>query len=373
MKYIIRANQGDYTSKLLLELQKLADVKILVASELKENLLENDKVYLSSDTIYPLIRERFDLQRRNIIDNFRNKYNFRKNLAHLYPDFFYDKTNLNDLINYKFRFAHNAKFIAKPMIGFMGAAARVIRKDSDLQKIVQEMKEELAKFAQLYPNIFSTDVVIEEYIEGGDEYAVDMYYDEQGEPIIINIYCHPQAKRQEYLQMLYYTNKKVFDQYYLLVKDFFHVFNKKINIRSFPIHAEFKLDLNKNLVPIEFNPCRFGGMGLADLTYYAFGFHPVKAFFDNFSPDWNSIWNQHPEENFCWILGYNTADLDIKNAVPNHNKFKEMLPKPSKLLAYEKLDHLKSPGFALAYLSFKQESGIEDILSIEFNDCFSKS
>ncbi|EKE01106.1 MAG: hypothetical protein ACD_21C00212G0002 [uncultured bacterium] len=42
---------------------------------------------------------------------------------------------------------------------------------------------------------------------------------------------------------------------------------------------------------IEVNSCRFGGMGLVDLTYHAFGFNPIKAYFDNFSSNWEEIWS----------------------------------------------------------------------------------
>lgn len=370
MNYIIRTNSGDYTSKLIWSLQKFADIKVLAASDLTNDIFENDKIYLPSDTVYPLVRHKFDSQRKKIIDDFRNKYNFRKNLAKLFPDFFYTQVNLNNLANYKFDFKNNAKYIAKPLTGFMGAGARAIDKNSNLQQIVCEINQELSKFATLYPNIFSADVIIEKYIEGGHEYAVDMYYNENGEPTIINIYCHPPAKRKEYLQVLYYTNKNIFDRYYLQIMNFFTVLNKELNIKHFPIHAEFKLDFHGNLVPIEFNPCRFGGMGLADLTYYAFNFNPIKAYFDDFNPDWNYIWTRHSQENFCWVLGYNAADLDVKNMQPNHDKFKALLPKSSQLLAYEKINHLENPGFGLAYLSLEQLSDVEKILNIEFNDCF---
>jgi ATP-grasp domain len=47
----------------------------------------------------------------------------------------------------------------------------------------------------------------------------------------------------------------------------------------FPIHAELKL-MKGELFPIEFNPMRFGGLGLGDLSYYAFGINPYKYYFE---------------------------------------------------------------------------------------------
>src|SRR5262245_4671264 len=55
--------------------------------------------------------------------------------------------------------------------------------------------------------------------------------------------------------------------------DFFTRLNDSLGARSFPIHAELKLDGGR-FMPIELNPMRYGGFGLADLTWHAFGFDP---------------------------------------------------------------------------------------------------
>lgn len=369
MKYIFVAKNGDYISDLVLSLQKNDDIKIIFAEELRLNKIKgSDKFYIPSDTVYPLVRQCIDIKRQKAIDVFRNKYEFRMEIANLFPAFTFAKISLSELENYSFN--DDESYIVKPVVGFMGAGARVINKTSNLQKISIEIEDELKKFSNLYPNIFSNEIIIEQYVDGCDEYAVDMYYNEKGKPVILNIYCHPAAKRHEYLQMLYYTNKTIFERFYQQLISFFEDLNQVNHVISFPIHAEFKMNRSQKLIPIEFNTCRFGGMGLADLTYYAFGFNPIKAFFDDFSPDWDSLWAKYPEENFCWVLGYNAADLDINAYRPSHEKFRKLLPISSKLLAYKKLDYTKSPGFALAYLSCKEKKDLEDIVNIEFNDCF---
>lgn len=369
MKYIFVADNDDYISDLIWQMRRVKNVEILSAENPRIKAInQNDKFYIPSDTVYPLIRSFVDKSIKKIIDNFRNKYEFRKTLSGLFPDFIFSKTNLSELKNYIFN--DNNKYIVKPISGFMGAGARMISINTDLQTISIEIEEELKKFSGMYPNIFSNELIIEEYIKGRNEYAVDMYYNEDGNPVIINIYCHPAAKRKEYLQMLYYTNKKIFEDFYEQIISFFKKLNKIIHATSFPIHAEFKLDKKRHLIPVEFNTCRFGGMGLTDLTYYAFKFHPIKAFFDDFEPDWASLWQKYQKETFCWVLGYNGANLDTNKYHPDHNKFKDFLPKSSSLLAYKKLDYTKSPGFALAYLSTINNKDIENILNIEFRDCF---
>lgn len=204
MKYILLAKNNDYVSDLIWQLQDSAEVKIFFTDNLKiKEILGSDKFYIPSDTTYPLIRSLIDDKRQNIVDTLRDKHKFREKISTLFPNFTFDKINLAHLKNYVFK--DSAKYIVKPVTGFMGAGARIISKDSNLQKVTIEIKEELRKFSNLYPNIFSDQVIVEQYIEGGDEYAVDMYYDANGKPVIVNIYCHPKAKRQEYLQMLYYA------------------------------------------------------------------------------------------------------------------------------------------------------------------------
>lgn len=371
MHYIITADNNDYLSPLVLKFKREQNIDFFAAKEFVASGLQVqpiDKFYIPSDLVYPQVRIQIDAARQHIIDSFRDKYKFRQLLSGIFPQFSFQCMTLTELSSFKI--ANNKKFIVKPAVGFMGVGARVIDATTDLENVRNAITQELAKYASIYPGLFSCEVIVEEYIGDGDEYAVDMFYGEDGSVNIVNIYCHPEARRQEYLQMLYYTSQDIFAKYYIPIVDFFVALNKKLKITSLPIHAEFKLDATGNLVPIEFNSCRFGGMGLADLTYYAFSFSPIKAYFDNHQPDWQKIWQQHEGKYFCWILGYNAADFDVKTLQPNHEKFLQMLPQNAQVLAYEKLDHTKLPGFALAYLVCDHKEDLEAILAIEFNEVF---
>lgn len=372
MYYIITADNSDYLSPLVFKLKQEQTIKFFAAKEFVASGLQvqpTDKFYIPSDLVYPQVREQIDPARQNIVDNFRDKYKFRQLLSEIFPEFSFQCMQLSELTTLKI--TNDKKFIVKPAVGFMGVGARVIDATTDLASVRDMITQELAKYASIYPGLFSCEVIVEEYIGDGDEYAVDMFYGEDGAVNIVNIYCHPEARRQEYLQMLYYTSQEIFAKYSAPITDFFVALNKKLKITALPIHAEFKLDAAGNLVPIEFNSCRFGGMGLADLTYYAFGFSPIKAYFDNHQPDWQKIWRQHEGKYFCWILGYNAADFDVKTLQPNHEKFLQMLPQNAQVLAYEKLDHTKLPGFALAYLVASKVDDVKKLLAIEFNEVFS--
>ncbi len=373
MNYIITSSTGDYTSDLIKNLDGQEEIRVLTNQQIKEENItieKTDKFYMPSDTVYSTIRDHIDPYWQKIIDSCRDKYQFRENLKKLYPEFIYDKIDLNNLDAYPFDFEKREKYVVKPTIGFMAGGARIITRRDDLTELKKAIQDELEKFSALYPNIFSKEILIEEYIGDGDEYAVDMYYGEDGKPCIINIYNHPTSKRPEYLQLLYYASKALFDDYYESFYQFFENFNKDGHITSFPIHAEFKLNAKGELIPIEFNVCRFGGMGVADLVYYSTHHNPVLFYFQNKTIDWKSFWKHHSEDLFCWAMGYNAAEKDIRNYWPNHNVFKEMLPKGASVLNYIALDYKKMPAFAIVYLKTQNSEDLKQILSLEFNDCF---
>jgi hypothetical protein len=375
MYYIITSSKGDYLSKFVKQLQNKANICLITDRQLIEKNIKigkHDKFYIPSDMVYGVIRDHFDPCWQGIIEKCRDKYLFRQNLRNLYPDFIFNKTTLDEIDKCSFDFTKRKRYIIKPTIGFMAGGARIISKSSNLDKVKEEIRCELDNFARLYPDIFSSDILIEECIEGGEEFAVDMYYDNDGLPKIVNIYGHPFSARPEYLQLLYYASKELFNKYYDSFYKFFDDFNSDRSITSFPIHAEFMLNESGEFVPIEFNAGRFGGMGVADLTYYAFKIQPILSYFQGKFPDRVSIWKGQEQDLFCWVLAYNAADYSLDEYRPNHALFKKMLPENAMLLEYVELDYKKMPAFAIAYLKLKNAVDIKKILSIEFNDCFEK-
>lgn len=360
MKRIITAAQSDYLSPLVTKLREELDIHFCTTDDvigLGDTIVQGDQIYLPSDTIYAAIQPHFDRYWQALIEPFRDKYQFRQKLSAQFPDFFFDKVSLSALADYSFDFAKSSRYIVKPTIGFMAGGTKVIDAKSDLSVVAAEISTELAAFNQLYPNIFSDELIIEAHIGDGEELAVDMYYDCDGKPVILNIYSHPMATNPAYAQLLYYTGKAVFDRYYQTLIEFFSTFNANNEIRQFPIHAEFKLDAKGQLVPIEFNVCRFGGMGLADLTQYAFSFDAVKAYFDEAHIDWSEQLASKGDEYYGWFLAYNPTD-----GVPDHDAFRGWFSNHAKILAYQKLDHTRLPAFAIVYFCAQKPKMLQALL-----------
>ena len=156
------------------------------------------------------------------------------------------------------------------------------------------------------------------------------------------------------------------DKFYEKLRLIFIDLNKHLNIKNFPIHAEFIAEEN-DLVPIEMNPLRFGGFGLADLTYYAFGFNPFRAFFENYKPDWGKIHKKNKNINFGWVLGYNGSDVNIISQKPDHEYYKIFL---GNVIHYIKTDYRNLPVFSIAYVKENSFESLQRLLKTEFNDFF---
>ncbi len=216
----------------------------------------------------------------------------------------------------------------------------------------------------LSKNVLShSKFILEDYIDG-EEYAVDMFFDSKGNPHIVNIYYHPIPKYSEYLHMLYYTNKNIFKKVYDRAMLFFIEINKKLQLKNIMLHSEFKLF--KELIPIEINPMRYGGMGLGNMIYHSLNINPYKLFLEEQSPDWEKIWQQYSNENFVFLIAYNGTHIDLNKQKPNFIKIESQF---STILNKTAFNYQKQLAFG-TYTLKESSKNIEKLLQIDFNDYF---
>ena len=369
MNYIITGNT--YNSKFIEDLAKRDDITAMSGDELlNSDIMFNakDKVYVPSETSLSIVMDRMqDESYVDGINKLKNKYFCREVLSSLYPDFYFAKATLSEIPTLDLK---GKKVVIKPLKGFFGTGVRIAEPNCDLTALATDMKEEVQANAKFFPESILTqdEFIIEEFITG-DEYAVDMFFDEAGKPQIMNIYLHPEPAIAEYFHLMYYTNKEIFDNYFRTFINFFNELNKIMKLKSFPIHAEFKLQ-DGVMVPIELNPMRYGGFGLSDLTFNSFQLQPITAYFDNTPAKWSDIWDSRKANNYAWILGYNGKDIDVNEKLPDHPKFNNFLKANSSLIDYVKLDHKTNPVFALAYIHNTDLDRLKELLTTEFNEFF---
>lgn len=369
MNYIITGNT--YNSKFINELSERSDIKAMSGEELEKSDIEfspTDKVYVPSETSLSIVMDRMqDKGYVEGINKLKNKYFCREVLSSIYPDLYFAKAALAEIPSLELG---DKKVVIKPLKGFFGTGVRIADKNTDLLKLAYEMNKEVEASVQFFPETILTrdEYIIEEYLSG-DEYAVDMFFDEHGKPAIMNIYFHPEPEIPDYFHLMYYTNKGIFDSYLNTFLSFFVELNQIMNLKSFPMHAEFKLQ-DGVMVPIELNPMRYGGFGLADLTYHSYNYQPITAYFDDNRVDWSAIWEPRHKHNYAWVLGYNGKDISVDAHRPNHEKFKELLAEHNNILDYVVLDYQTNPVFSLAYLKNDNLKLLKELLKTEFNQFF---
>lgn len=365
MNYIITGK--NFTSPLIEKFRNINGFSVLSEEELENSdveFLEDDKIYCPDETSVPFLRPKMTTEKWEQLEVVKNKNQCRVLLKDIYPDFYFKSVGLDDLKNENLPISK--QFIIKPQKGFFGVGVREINSQSNLKKIVYDIKEEIHEQVKVFSeDVFSSeDFIIEEFISG-EEYSFDLYYNESGEPVLTSFCHHPLSKNQEYFHLLYYTGKDIYVKFKDQVLNIFKEFNKTLNLKNMPVHAEFK-ESNGKLVPIEFNVPRFGGFGLADLPYHAFGENPFVHFFDNTAPDWENIFEEN-DKKYAWVLCYNPVGLDLDSFEPDYDK---LLSHLGNVIHLSKLNYKKNPVFGIAYIELENEEKINDILAFDFNDFF---
>jgi hypothetical protein len=141
--------------------------------------------------------------------------------------------------------------------------------------------------------------------------------------------------------------------------------NEHLKVRAFPIHAEFKTNEGR-LVPIELNPLRFGGAGLANLGFYAFGLNAYQCFVDDWRPDWRRIWHKERDMAYGFFIAYNGAQIDLTTHKPDWDRLRTLF---SRILFEMPFNYQKQLAFGVLYVANKVPALLE-LLKIEFDDYF---
>lgn len=325
-----------------------------------------DKVVITSENVLdPVLRRLDDPNRAALIDSLKNKHRCREMMATHYPDFFFRKIALSELSTLVL--PAGRKVVIKPNRGYFATAIKIVDSGADLSALAKEIETEVARNAAVFAKSVLSDaeVIVEEFIEG-EEYAVDMFYSEDGTPVIVNIYHHPIPDNPDYLHALYYTSKAVFDLLHDDLIAWFKTLNTTLKATAFPIHAEFRMT-DRGIVPIELNPLRYGGDGLVDLAYHAFGLNPFAAYFEDSAPDWDAIWKGREEKIYTWMMGYVGTDVDVLSNRPDMGAFQSLF---SNILSDTLLNYEAHLGFSVVYSEETDIEAVRRLVNTDFKEFF---
>lgn len=300
------------------------------------------------------------------IELFKNKASFRSLIKDSFPDFFFKTVALEEIQTLKIEDIP-FPFVIKPTYGFFSLGVHIVRNISDWNIVKKELNRKNLK--SIYPKevLNVSTFIIEEYIQG-EEYAVDCYFNNVGEAVVLNILHHKFSTGTDVSDRVYSTSKELILKYKNDVEAFLNSIGKKAGLKNFPMHVELRIDNNGKICPIEVNPLRFGGWcTTADLSWHAYAINSYKYFMNNLKPNWKQIFKNNTHKKFSVIVLNNNSDF-TNSQISNfdYNLLAEDFENPVEIRA---LDIKKYPvfGFVFAETSLDNEVELDTILTSNLN------
>ena len=228
-----------------------------------------------------------DLPRK--IALFKDKVAFRDLVTDLYPDYRYAGVPAEGLRAFDAT-RLRAPFIVKPAVGFFSLGVHVVESAVAWPAVVDEIEREVRALGHLYPEqVLDLDHFVVEEVIQGEEFAVDAYYDADGEPVLVNVYAHLFSSADDVSDRVYFTNAETVARLRPPAEEFLAEIGRRAGLADFPVHTELRIDAAGHVAPIEVNPMRFGGWCATDLAHFAYGIDPYRCYLLGERPDWTRI------------------------------------------------------------------------------------
>jgi len=312
------------------------------------------------------------LPNKELLDNIamvKDKATFRRICSEMYPDFFFCEEEIAKLDKIE---ADKLSYplVLKPSVGFLSAGVHVVHNVEEWNAAIRDIQENFYKVSTQFPEfvIGTQKFLIEEYIRG-EEYAVDTYFDEKGNPTILNIFHHRFANESDTSDRLYCSSRSLYDQYEEPFMSFLIQLNKVLKLHDFPMHIEFRYD-GKKAIPIEINPLRFAGFCLNELQTHISGLHPIIAYLENIHISKEEMWKGKEKDTYSFLVLERPAD-STDDEVFNEKKFRE------DMMDVLELRPLADPTVGVAATAFirtddAHKAELEHILHLDMHDYMTK-
>ncbi len=344
------------------------DYEFLLNSEDAVNFLKNNeyKVYSNSeDSIEWITKNLAFTDIPSKIEIFKNKVKFRNLLKSLYPDFYYKEVSLKELKTLDKK-TLKYPFVLKPAVGFLSFGVYPVRNEKEFEIVINNLDKDIEKVKGFFPlEVVNTSSFIIEEMINGNEFAIDIYYNREGEAVILNIFKHPFVNEKDVTDRLYYTSKEIINTHIPKFQPLLDEIGEKANLKNFPIHIEVRMDKDK-IIPIEVNPMRFAGWCDTDLAYFAYGINIYEYYMDDKKPNWNEILKDKQDELYYFTaaeMPNNVNNKDVKNF--NYQKYLSNIQNP---LEIRKFDFKTKPLFACVFAKTNGYDEINNILALDMNE-----
>jgi len=292
---------------------------------------------------------------------FKDKVRFRELIQSLYPGFFFRSVKLEEIQSLNIK-ELQFPFVIKPSVGFFSIGVHVVKTEADWELAKRELNYE--NLESIYPRnvLDTTTFIIEEYIEG-EEFAIDCYFNNEGEVVILNILHHKFSSGADTSDRVYSTSLDMVLQYKSSFEAFLQSIGQKAGIKNFPAHVELRVDSEGRINPIEINPLRFGGWcTTADLLGIATGFSPYEFYLKNEKPDWGLVFKGKSHKKFSIIVlnnnsGHAPEEIDLFDYELLASDFEK--PIEIRMMDVKKYSVF---GFVFAETSLENEGELNNIL-----------
>ena len=339
----------------------------MIPSEVAKNYYltqEYPLIYSNSENAISWVQE--NLPESNLtsyIKLFKDKAAFRELLQKLYPDFYFKAVNFDEL---KGLDTSDIKFpvILKPAVGFLSFGVHTIKEASEWADTVSKLDKEIKVASSMFSKniVDSSKFIIEELVQG-EEYAIDAYFDRDGEPVILNIYHHPFLNSKDVSDRIYLMSTGIMIKYMARFALMLRDMGELMNIRNFPMHIEVRVTDEGKIIPIEVNPMRFAAWCTADIAKYAWGINVYECFYNQRRPDWNTILANAGKEVYYFSLAEVPTDVD-RNKIQGF-EYERFLRNYSNVLEVRRIDYRTNPLFAIVFGSTTSKDEVLKILALK--------
>jgi hypothetical protein len=226
------------------------------------------------------------------------------------------------------------------------------------------------------------EILIEELIVG-DEFALDVYFDEGGQPVILNIMAHEFKDRADTGDLLYYTSAALMRAKLPEFTPLLQKMGELFGFRDFPAHIEFRVQgdasqhtsaASPRAIPIEINPLRFAGFCTTDIVHHAYGLNSHRAFLLEEKPDWDQLLGRampagRPESGgpvFCLVICALSSTLDrTRIRSVDWAALESLFTHP---LEIRRMDYRRFPVLAMAIIESPSLDEPRSLFQVDFND-----
>lgn len=202
----------------------------------------NERIIAFSEAYLDEVKQYCDTETARAITLCKDKAECRRILAPLFPDYVFEEYSVDQLAEVD-PSTFTLPVVLKPSTGFFSLGIYPIFSAEDWQAACNDIREHSNTWSEQYGAtvVNNTNFLVESYLDG-EEYAIDAYFNEQGETIILDILKHDFAGTEDVSDRLYYTSKVVVEDTMQAMKDFLIKSNELLGFKNFPVHVEVRVD-----------------------------------------------------------------------------------------------------------------------------------